>query len=113
MLGGHFMLSASPLSSHEIEQRGPTQNVSTLYTNHQSPCKQAIVKGLVMSSMQNKMIIFLPEFAEYYLMEPSAEYAPYMKVVREKTQISNYIISMLVDDHSTTYEELLERLQVK
>lgn len=51
-------------------------------------------------------------FAEYFLMEPSAEYTGYMSVVKEKTFMSNLVISFLIENEAASYEDLLQRLEV-
>lgn len=51
-------------------------------------------------------------FAEYFLMEPSNEYSPFMSVVREKTFMSNLVISFLIENESAAYEDLLNKLEV-
>ena len=45
-------------------------------------------------------------------MEPSAEYSRYMSVVREKTFMSNLVISFLIENEAASYEDLLQRLEV-
>ena len=57
-------------------------------------------------------IIVFAAFAEYFLMEPSAEYSRYMSVVREKTFMSNLVISFLIENEAASYEDLLQRLEV-
>lgn len=52
-------------------------------------------------------------FAEYFLMEPSEQYSGFMAVVREKTFMSNLVISFLIDNESASYEDLLQRLEVR
>lgn len=51
-------------------------------------------------------------FGEYYLMEPSADYAQFMERVREKIYMSKIVIEFLIDEKEASYEDLLIRLQV-
>ena len=51
--------------------------------------------------------------AEYYLMEPSPEYAPIMDSVREKIYMSKLVIEFVSDNMYPTYEDLLNKLQVR
>ena len=53
-----------------------------------------------------------PACAEYYLMEPSPEYAPIMDSVREKIYMSKLVIEFVSDNMYATYEDLLNKLQV-
>lgn len=46
-------------------------------------------------------------------MEPSSEYEPFMKLARQKSLLSKTVIEFLYDSPNPTYEELLNRLQVK
>ena len=45
-------------------------------------------------------------------MEARDEYSGYMRVVREKTFMSNLVISFLIENESASYEDLLQRLEV-
>ena len=58
------------------------------------------------------LVGFLVAFAEYFLMEARDEYSGYMRVVREKTFMSNLVISFLIENESASYEDLLQRLEV-
>ncbi|XP_067952062.1 DNA (cytosine-5)-methyltransferase PliMCI-like [Watersipora subatra] len=57
------------------------------------------------------VIGFSTAFAEYFLMEASEEYSGYMRVVKEKTFMSNLVISFLIENNSASYEDLLQRLE--
>uniref|UniRef100_A0A1B6C2M8 DNA (cytosine-5)-methyltransferase n=1 Tax=Clastoptera arizonana TaxID=38151 RepID=A0A1B6C2M8_9HEMI len=50
-------------------------------------------------------------YGEYYLMEPSEEYAPLMKSVREKIYMGKLVIEILLNEVNPTYEDLLNKLQ--
>ena len=52
-------------------------------------------------------------YADYYLMAPSAEYAPFMDGVKVKCHMSKVIIEFLQDNQDATYEDLLNKLQVR
>jgi len=45
-------------------------------------------------------------------MEPSVEYSGHMSVVKEKTFMSNLVISCLLENSCASYEDLLQRLEV-
>jgi DNA (cytosine-5)-methyltransferase 1 len=45
-------------------------------------------------------------------MDPSESYAPFMEIVNEKIFISKVVIEFLLEDINTTYEDLLNKLQV-
>ncbi|KAF6017679.1 DNMT1 [Bugula neritina] len=57
------------------------------------------------------VIGFSTAFAEYFLMEPSVEYSGHMSVVKEKTFMSNLVISCLLENSCASYEDLLQRLE--
>lgn len=61
---------------------------------------------------EKALVGFSTGFGEYYLMEPSEPYAPFMKKINEKICISKTVIEFLLEDKSATYEDLLNRLQV-
>ena len=50
-------------------------------------------------------------FADYYVLDPSEEYAPLWQNVRKKTHISNVVIEYLQNNPDASYEDLLHRLQ--
>lgn len=52
---------------------------------------------------------------DYYLMEPSEEYAPFMKNVYEKIMVTKAVVEFLqskINEDEIMYENLLEELQV-
>ncbi|XP_043229878.1 DNA (cytosine-5)-methyltransferase 1-like isoform X1 [Amphibalanus amphitrite] len=57
------------------------------------------------------LVGFTTACAEYYLMEPSPEYAPIMDSVREKIYMSKLVIEFVSDNMFATYEDLLNKLQ--
>lgn len=56
---------------------------------------------------------FSTECAEYYLLDASPEYEPFMKTVREKMLLCKIVIEFLTDKfwENPTYEDLLHKLQ--
>lgn len=52
------------------------------------------------------------QYGEYYLMEPSEKYLPFMEPVREKIYMSKIVIEFLIEEANPTYEDLLNKLQV-
>lgn len=56
---------------------------------------------------------FSTECAEYYLLDASPEYAPFMTTVREKMLLCKIVIEFLTDKfwENPTYEDLLHKLQ--
>ncbi|XP_063239030.1 DNA (cytosine-5)-methyltransferase PliMCI-like [Bacillus rossius redtenbacheri] len=61
---------------------------------------------------ERAIVGFATGYGEYVLMEPSDEYAPFMAAVQEKIFVSKVVIEVLSDDISTTYEDLLQRLEM-
>lgn len=61
---------------------------------------------------QEAIIVLSTPIGEYYLMQPSEDYAPYMKSVRERTFISKTVIECLLDDCNSEYEDLLNKFEV-
>ncbi|OAD57514.1 DNA (cytosine-5)-methyltransferase 1 [Eufriesea mexicana] len=57
------------------------------------------------------LIGFNTAFAEYILMDPSEEYAPFMDVVKEKIYMSKLVIEFLLNEINPSYEDLLNKLQ--
>lgn len=58
------------------------------------------------------LIGFNTAFAEYILMDPSEEYAPFMDIVKEKIYMSKLVIEFLLDEINPSYEDLLNKFQV-
>jgi DNA (cytosine-5)-methyltransferase 1 len=61
---------------------------------------------------EKALVGFSTAFGEYYLVEPSESYAPFMETVNEKIFISKIVIEFLLEDINTSYEDLLNKLQV-
>lgn len=51
-------------------------------------------------------------FGEYYLMEPSPDYAQFMEPVHEKIYLSKIVIEFLINEKEASFEDLLIKLQV-
>lgn len=51
-------------------------------------------------------------FGEYFLMEPSEEYAAFMRPMWEKIFMSKLVIEFLLDEVEPVYEDLLNKLHV-
>lgn len=59
------------------------------------------------------LVGFTTAFAEYILMEPAEVYSPFMDSVKEKIYMSKIVIEFLLDEINPTYEDLLNKLQVR
>ncbi|GIY34057.1 hypothetical protein CDAR_419951 [Caerostris darwini] len=57
------------------------------------------------------LIGFGTAFAEYILMSPSEEYAPFVNAVQEKIYISKAVIELLCENEQATYEDLMNTLE--
>lgn len=55
---------------------------------------------------------FSTDYGEYYLMEPSEAYAPFMEPVKEKIYMGKLVIEFLLEDRAASYGDLLNKLQV-
>ncbi|KAK6625433.1 hypothetical protein RUM43_005731 [Polyplax serrata] len=60
---------------------------------------------------ENGLLGLSTPYCDYYLMEPSPEYEPYMKLARQKSLLSKTVIEFLYDTPNPSYEELLNTLQ--
>lgn len=62
---------------------------------------------------EKALLGFSTECAEYYLVTPSPEYEPFMKIVRQKMLLTKIVIEFLTDKFwdNPTYEDLLHRLE--
>ncbi|XP_003460912.3 DNA (cytosine-5)-methyltransferase 1 isoform X2 [Cavia porcellus] len=54
---------------------------------------------------------FSTAFAEYILMEPSPEYAPFFVLVQEKVYMSKIVIEFLQGSPDATYEDLINKIE--
>ncbi|KAL1478241.1 hypothetical protein MTO96_016426 [Rhipicephalus appendiculatus] len=61
---------------------------------------------------ENAVIGFTTPYADYVLMAPSEQYAPFIDAIKEKIYMSKLVIETLVKDPSTTYEDLLNKLEL-
>lgn len=52
-------------------------------------------------------------FAEYILMKPSESYRPFMEQMQEKISMSKIVIEYLQKVPEATYEDLLNKIQVR
>ncbi|CAG9828260.1 unnamed protein product [Diabrotica balteata] len=61
----------------------------------------------------NIRVGFTTQFAQYYLMEPSAQYQPIFNKIKEKVRLSKYVIEFLSDHHweNPKYEDLVENIE--
>lgn len=62
---------------------------------------------------EKALLGFTTPYGEYYLMEPSEEYAPFMTSVKEKIFMSKLVIEFLIAEswQNPSYEDLLNHLQ--
>lgn len=61
---------------------------------------------------EQAIITITTEIGDYVLMEPSAEYSPFMIAIKEKSYLSKTIIEFLLNEENPDYEDLLNKLQV-
>lgn len=61
---------------------------------------------------ENAVIGFTTPYADYVLMAPSQPYAPFIDAIKEKIYMSKLVIETLARDPSTTYEDLLNKLEL-
>lgn len=61
---------------------------------------------------QEPSLCLVTAVGEYFLRQPSEEYAPFMLSVREKSFISKTVIECLLDEPSSEYEDLLNKFEV-
>lgn len=61
---------------------------------------------------EKAIVGFSTAYGEYYLMEPSPDYHPLIKIVNQKIALSKLIIEFLLDEawQNPTYEDLLQKL---
>lgn len=84
--------------------------VGGIPTKDMGPINEWWVSGF--DGGEKALVGFSTAFGEYYLMDPSESYAPFMEIVNEKIFISKVVIEFLLEDINTTYEDLLNKLQV-
>jgi len=60
---------------------------------------------------ESALIGFSTAFAEYILMEPSDDYAPFMNAVSEKICMSKIVIEFVLSSTESSYEELLNKVE--
>ncbi|OXU18829.1 hypothetical protein TSAR_015341 [Trichomalopsis sarcophagae] len=60
---------------------------------------------------QDAIIVLSTPLGEYYLMQPSDDYSPFMRCVKEKTFISKTVIECLLDEPNSEYEDLLNKFE--
>ena len=58
------------------------------------------------------MIGFSTGYGEYIVMEPSECYSSFVEAVQEKIYMSKIVIEFLVHSYESSYEDLLNKLQV-
>ncbi|XP_077510414.1 DNA (cytosine-5)-methyltransferase PliMCI-like [Amblyomma americanum] len=61
---------------------------------------------------EKAVIGFTTPYADYVLMAPSELYAPFIDAIKEKIYMSKLVIETLVRDPDTTYEDLLNKLEL-
>ncbi|KAH7979028.1 hypothetical protein HPB49_007864 [Dermacentor silvarum] len=61
---------------------------------------------------ENAVIGFTTPYADYVLMSPSEQYAPFIDAIKEKIYMSKLVIETVVKDPNTTYEDLLNKLEL-
>ena len=61
---------------------------------------------------EQALIGFTTAFADYFLMNPSMEYEPFMSAVHEKIYLSKIVIEFLEEYPEATYEDLLNKIEV-
>lgn len=54
-----------------------------------------------------------PAFADYILMQPSEEYAPIFALMQEKIYMSKIVVEFLQKNPDATYEDLLNKIEVR
>ncbi|KAK9745054.1 Cytosine specific DNA methyltransferase replication foci domain [Popillia japonica] len=79
-------------------------------TKDMGPINEWYVSGF--DGGEKAVVGFSTAYGEYYLMEPSPEYQPLMKVVNQKIALSKLVIEFLLDEawQNPTYEDLLQKL---
>ncbi|XP_014253428.1 DNA (cytosine-5)-methyltransferase 1-like [Cimex lectularius] len=60
---------------------------------------------------EKALVGFSTDYGDYFLMEPSPQYAPMMEGVKEKTYLGKIVIEFLLDEENPSFEDLLNKLQ--
>lgn len=61
---------------------------------------------------EKALVGFTTSYGEYYLMEPSPEYSPFMKSVKEKIYLAKIVIEFLLSEENPSFEDLINKIQV-
>lgn len=61
---------------------------------------------------EKALVGFSTPYAEYYLLEPSPDYAPLMESVKEKIYMGKLVIEFLLDEENPSFEDLINKIQV-
>lgn len=57
--------------------------------------------------------IFITAFGDYYLMTPTEAYRSFMEPIKVKCHMSKVVIEFLQNNQDASYEDLLNKLQVR
>lgn len=81
-----------------------------LPTKDMGPINEWWVSGF--DGGEKALLGFSTAYGEYYLMEPSDEYEPFMRTVKEKVFMSKLVIEYLISENwqNPSYEDLLNHL---
>ncbi|XP_014281484.1 DNA (cytosine-5)-methyltransferase 1 [Halyomorpha halys] len=60
---------------------------------------------------EKALVGFSTPYAEYYLLEPSPDYAPLMESVKEKIYMGKLVIEFLLDEENPSFEDLINKIQ--
>jgi DNA (cytosine-5)-methyltransferase 1 len=74
------------------------------------PISKWLITGF--DSCQEAIIVLFTPLGKYYLMQPSDDYKPFMKLIKEQIFLSKIVIECLLDDPYIEYEELLNKFEV-
>lgn len=58
-------------------------------------------------------VFYYQAFADYILMQSSEEYAPIFALMQEKIYMSKIVVEFLQKNPDATYEDLLNKIEVK
>jgi DNA (cytosine-5)-methyltransferase 1 len=81
-------------------------------TMDMGPINEWWISGL--EEGEESLVGFSTAYADYYLMQPSQSYAPFMEEVHIKLLMGKVIVEFLLENcHSNnSYQDLLKRLEV-